>query len=96
MGFETPNLTSENEVQLKWPAEFTTEEIQILEEASGIYNAMHNLGQLGREDTQKTLAIHSDETLRNAKKICEDKGYRLESLIEQVQTEAEKNYTTAA
>lgn len=96
MGFETSTLESKKEVPLKWPTEFTTEEIQTLEEATGIYNTMHRLDQLGMADTKETLAMDSDPILINAKKICEDKGYRLESLIEQVQAEAEEKYQAAA
>ncbi|MBP9802488.1 hypothetical protein KBC40_02780 [Patescibacteria group bacterium] len=95
MGFETSNLTPENAVHLEWPAEFTTEEIQILEEAAKVYNGMRNLDQMGMGDTADTMAQNDVELLQNAKKICESKEYRLESLIEQVQTEAEQNYTTA-
>lgn len=96
MNREMPVLEPKQEVHLEWPAEFSAEEILVLEAASGIYNTMHRLDQLGMGDTSEALVIDSDETLRKAKKICEDKGHRLESLIEQVQAEAEQNYKAAA
>lgn len=97
MDFETSNLASKKEnVKLEWPTEFNAEEIKILEEAAGIYNGMHNLDQFGMGDTGETLAMESEEILKQAQTICTGKGYRLETLIEQVQNEAEKKYTTAA
>lgn len=93
MDFETPTLEPKKEVHLEWPAEFSPEEIAILEEATRVYNASHNLAQLGMDHE---LLRNSTETLAQAKAICEAKGDRLESLIESVQAEAEKKYKAAA
>ncbi|KKP92061.1 MAG: hypothetical protein UR94_C0006G0020 [Parcubacteria group bacterium GW2011_GWA2_36_10] len=93
MDFETSGLESKKEVHLEWPAAFSPEEIAILEEATRVYNASHNLAQLGMDHE---LLRNSTETLAQAKAICEAKGYRLESLIESVQAEAEKKYKAAA
>ncbi len=98
MNLERESLEApKNEVHLEWPAEFDAEEIKILEEAAGIYNAMHNLDQYGMGDTKEILALDSDETLKKATEICEKKGYgNLATLITKVQEEAEEKYQAVA
>ncbi len=92
MGFETPQT-----IHLEWPAEFSDEEIKILEEAAAIYNTMHNLDQMGMSDTANNLTKNSEELLKQAKEICqskEGKNYTLETLIENTQKGAENKYQT--
>lgn len=86
MSFESPQ-----ENILHWPEEFNVEEIKTLEEAAAVYNTMHNLDQMGMADTADTLTQNNEELLKKAQEICQAKGYKLETLIENTQKEAEAN-----
>ncbi len=103
MSHETPSLTPESEtIHLEWPAEFSPEEIRILEEAAGIHNTRQRLGHMGMADTVNSLEEVENKIWEEAETIFKNKKsdlqdlHTLEDLIESVQAKAEENYQAVA